>query len=1431
MKGAKESGGRNFAGVSCRRPHFGIWDGGAPLLMVMAGTVVRGAAKRRRKDLALAVNRAPGETVDSTAVSPKAQKQGKRNKKKRKRKDNNGEEDAEQKVDEVHESEAFREFGHEGQGKTNRKKKKGKKNRISDDAQQPDGGESVTHMEQIVESAGGRQSKKNRKKLKKGGNKAEENKDNAEDRQHGQGFENERESGDMDLDIQCAEATRKDILEKKNKRKNKGEKAAEDRVNVENGPEQVTELNDHMVANSVGPLSKTKEKSQRDIVLVESEFRDVKEPALAADMGGVSAKKRLSYVVHVKRPEEVEKGRENLPIVMMEQEIMEAIHENAAVIVCGETGCGKTTQVPQFLYEAGYGSGRNNERGGMIGVTQPRRVAVLGTARRVAHELNVNLGQEVGFQVRHDRKLGEKCSIKFMTDGILLRELQGDFLLRKYSAIVLDEAHERSLNTDILIGMLSRIVPLRQKLYDQQANARKKVDNGHEARDPDLVTPLKLVIMSATLRVEDFTANARMFPTPPPVIRVPARQFPVSVHFSKKTELMDYVGAAYKKVCAIHRKLPPGGVLVFVTGQREVEDLCKKLRKAFQPRRNKNAGGTSGKLTDLKDVVDGEDEFGGLNMDKISAAVDEDEAANGSHMDEKNEEYDVTGDQVFENLSESEDDSDLEVSDDEGFREEDVLERLRRTLYPTDSKPGYGSLVHEEKEPVLPAKESSSLTKEDTNSPREVLTNQKVLESHAVDHEDPTKQKTDTDSKSSKTFGLKDLGKADTEPISTRKNDKTTEPGPLHVLPLYAMLPAAAQLKVFGDMPKGKRFVVVATNVAETSITIPGVRYVVDCGRAKEKEFDRSSGISKFEIQWISKASADQRAGRAGRTGPGHCYRLYSSAHFNHSFPTFGRPEIHKSPIEGVVLVMKCMGIDKVSNFPFPTPPDRTAVIEAEKCLKSLSALNSQTGLLTTVGQGMAVYPISPRHSRMLLAAIQEAKELSVKIGEADVSLAMAYAIAVASVLSLDDPFLREAGITEEEEVQATEAVQEGIRHKSAFDAGDEANGEADIFNSNSEQQEDWMVAEKAKRKARRAKAGAAHLKFRNVSSDALSVANALRAYDQALNPEEFCQINYLHSRTMSEMSKLRIQLKDLIVSNISESKRKLGTVEATKGADSSWSGDLIAKSELCWREPYEKKLSQLQEALIRRAICAGWADKVSRKLSLQERAAIPDAQRKRKVVAYRSCSTEEPIFLHPTSVVSKEAPEFVVYNELVHTSRIHMQRVTSVESSWLVRQAEAMCTYSKPLTDPPPWYDPLADEVMCWVTPSFGPHLWELPLHRVVLKRGKHRTAVFACALLQGKVLPSLSLLKPCLTNDPNIILKPESQALKRVSDLMYRLTLAAADTRAKLRDCWAKDAHFLYLEIMSWVQGDVGDTYLLCSFELPGPAPALEYKFSRRF
>ena len=195
-----------------------------------------------------------------------------------------------------------------------------------------------------------------------------------------------------------------------------------------------------------------------------------------------------------------------------------------------------TTQVPQFLYEGGYTTK------GVIGVTEPRRVAAVTMSRRVGMELN-RTSDMVSYQIRYEGNATENTIIKFMTDGVLLKEIENDFFLSNYSVILIDEAHERSFFTDILLGLLSRIVPMRKK-------------QGKE---------LKLVIMSPTLRVEDFTGNTRLFSTPPPVISVESRQFPVTVHFNKRTP-DDYLHEAFRKVCKIHRTLPSGGILVFVTG-------------------------------------------------------------------------------------------------------------------------------------------------------------------------------------------------------------------------------------------------------------------------------------------------------------------------------------------------------------------------------------------------------------------------------------------------------------------------------------------------------------------------------------------------------------------------------------------------------------------------------------------------------------------------------------------------------------------------------------------------------------------------------------------------------------------------------------------------------------------------------------------------
>lgn len=528
--------------------------------------------------------------------------------------------------------------------------------------------------------------------------------------------------------------------------------------------------------------------------------------------------------------------------------IMEAIRNNTVVVICGETGSGKTTQVPQFLYEAGW-SHPESDNPGLIGVTQPRRVATVSMAKRVADELNLS-DKEVSYQIRYDATVSDKTRIKFMTDGVLLREMSQDLLLTKYSVIIIDEAHERNINTDILIGVLSRVLKLRAQMSRE---------------DREKIKPLRVVIMSATLRVSDFTENKTLFATPPPVINVNARQYPVSIHFNRKTP-EDHVADAYKKVTKIHERLPPGGILIFLTGQNEITQLCKKLRKRYPalPEKATSAEQKQQKVAQEKESKKVNQPAGKGNTDSsvertsihlYFPIVDIEEEAIELGENQVEEDFDIDTD--------SEDEDDIA----EGFDEDEL--------------------------------------------------------------------------------------------------DQVVKDAPLHVLPLYSMLPTEAQLRVFQPPPEGTRLCIVATNVAETSVTIPGIRYVVDCGKCKERKYDIATGVQSFEVGWTSKASADQRAGRAGRTGPGHCYRLFSSAVFDNEFPQFSTPEIDRMPIEGVVLNMKSMYIDNVVNFPFPTPPPKENLQKAEKLLGYLGAVDQHTKRITEFGHIMSLFPITPRFAKM----------------------------------------------------------------------------------------------------------------------------------------------------------------------------------------------------------------------------------------------------------------------------------------------------------------------------------------------------------------------------------------------------------------------------------------------------------------------------------
>ncbi|KAG2283704.1 hypothetical protein Bca52824_054924 [Brassica carinata] len=952
-----------------------------------------------------------------------------------------------------------------------------------------------------------------------------------------------------------------------------------------------------------------------------------------------------AFVVHVSRPAEVEQTRKDLPIIMMEQEIMEAINYHPTVIISGKTGCGKTTQVPQFLYEAGFGSKQFSSRSGVIGITQPRRVAVLATAKRVAHELGVRLGQEVGFQVRYDKKIGENSAIKFMTDGILLREVKSDLLLRRYSVIILDEAHERSLNTDILIGMLTRSIKIRQEEYMRQ---QKFIQTGGTIASEKVISPLKLILMSATLRVEDFVSGQRLFPKPPPVIEVPTRQYSVTIHFSKRTDEVNYMGEAYKKVMSIHKKLPQGGILVFVTGQREVDNLCEKLRKSSKELVVQAARRDASE----KKKLDDDGSFGGVDMKEIAEAFDDASNTQDYRFNSFGEDPSETGNVNYDDF----DEEDMYESDEESDWETIEDDSLANSLVEDGKK--FDALRAAFK--ALADKKGSESTEPTTSTEAE-----------------PEEEK------------------------------KPFTPGKLRVLPLYAMLSPAAQLRVFEEVEEGERLVVVATNVAETSLTIPGIKYVVDTGRAKAKSFDIKTGMETYEVDWISQASASQRAGRAGRTGPGHCYRLYSSTVFSNTFEESSPPEITRVPVDGVVLLLKSMNIPKVENFPFPTPPEASSIKQAERCLKALEALDSD-GRLTPLGKAMSDYPMSPRHSRMLLTVIQMLKEAR---DYSRANLVLGYAVASAAALSLQNPLIMQ------------------------------------FEGENKNEYED----DKQRKKDRKDKIKAARDRFSNPSSDALTVAYVLHSFEAAENGVGFCESNGLHLKTMHEMSKLKDQLLRLVFSCC---KSRRGEVMEKRG--------IVQNPAL-----------QQEEELLGEAICAGWADRVARKTRSTE---------------YQACAVqEEPVFLHRWSSLINSAPELLVYSELLRTNKPYMHGATRVKPEWL---------------DPKPYYSRELDRVFCWVVPSFGPHLWELPAHSEEVRDDRYRAAVFGCALLQGEVLPCLKSARALLAGKPETLLEREGWGLERVGSLVTALEKKKIDSLESLRKRWEQNSNLLYPEIEAWFQ-----------------------------
>ena len=485
--------------------------------------------------------------------------------------------------------------------------------------------------------------------------------------------------------------------------------------------------------------------------------------ALAAEVDRAAERvaRRRAAVPAVSYPEQ-------LPISARRDDILAAIRDHQVVVVAGETGSGKTTQLPKICLELGRGVR------GQIGHTQPRRIAARTVSERIAEELGVELGTAIGYQVRFTDRANEDTAVKVMTDGILLAEIQHDRMLRRYDTLIIDEAHERSLNIDFLLGYLKQLLP----------------------RRPDL----KLIITSATIDPDRF---AKHF-SDAPVIEVSGRTYPVEVRYRPPQDGVDQVEAISAAVDELALEAP-GDVLVFLSGEREIRDTAEALRRS------------------------------------------------------------------------------------------------------------------------LPA---------------------------------------------------------DTE-----------------VLPLFARLSAAEQHKVFAPHP-GRR-IVLATNVAETSLTVPGIRYVVDPGTARISRYSARTKVQRLPIEPVSQASADQRKGRCGRVADGICIRLYDEEDFG-SRPRFTEPEVQRTNLASVILQMTALGLGDVAAFPFVDAPDRRSIADGVALLNELRAL--EDGALTPLGRKLAQLPIDPRLGRMVL--------------EAETNGCLHEVLVITAALSIQDP--RERPVDKQEAADAS---------------------------------------------------------------------------------------------------------------------------------------------------------------------------------------------------------------------------------------------------------------------------------------------------------------------------------------------------------------------------------------------------------------------------
>ncbi|XP_041817936.1 ATP-dependent RNA helicase DHX8-like [Chelmon rostratus] len=666
---------------------------------------------------------------------------------------------------------------------------------------------------------------------------------------------------------------------------------------------------------------------------------------IAANMRGIGAMpldlpewKRYAFggnqVSYGKKTElSILQQRESLPIFKLKEQLVQAVHDNQILIVVGETGSGKTTQITQYLAEAGYTSR------GKIGCTQPRRVAAMSVAKRVSEEYGCRLGQEVGYTIRFEDCTSTETVIKYMTHGMLQRECLVDPDMSQYSLIMLDEAHERTIHTDVLFGLLKKSI---QKRKD-----------------------MKLIVSSATLDAVKFS----QYFFEAPIFTIPGRTFPVEVLYAREPET-DYLDASLITVMQIHLTEPPGDILVFLTGQEEIDTACEILYE-----RMKSLG------PDVPELI---------------------------------------------------------------------------------------------------------------------------------------------------------------------------------ILPVYSALPSEMQTRIFDPAPPGSRKVIIATNIAETSLTIDGIYYVVDPGFVKQIVYNSKTGIDQLVVTPISQAQAKQRSGRAGRTGPGKCYRLYTERAYRDEMLVSNVPEIQRTNLASTVLSLKAMGINDLLSFDFMDAPPMETLITAMEQLYTLGALDDE-GLLTRLGRRMAEFPLEPMLCKMLI--------MSVHLGCSEEMLT------IVSMLSVQNIFYRP--------------------------------------------------------KDKQALADQKKTKFFQLEGDHLTLLAVYNSWKNNKFSNPWCFENFIQARSLKRAQDIRKQMLSIM------DRHKLDVVSCGKAT-----------------------------VRVQKAICSGF---------------FRNTARKHPHDGYRTLIDQQVVYLHPSSTLFNRQPEWLVYHELVLTTKEYMREVTTIDPRWLVEFAPAFYRVGDP--------------------------------------------------------------------------------------------------------------------------------------------------------